>query len=79
MGDSNRIIEYKCTTCGMDCRRERLVVKRVLYQTMGEGGKTLRSRTVGWLCPNCRLADPDWNRDAITSAPGSADFVKEPV
>ena len=57
---------YRCTRCnrgpedGID--REHLMVKRVLFQNMGEGGRIHKSRNLAWLCPACVAKDADWQR-----------------
>lgn len=56
---------YKCTQCGKNCKRERLVVKRVQYTGMGKGARLLRSRTLAWLCPTCLRADPPYQQEAF--------------
>lgn len=75
---SNRAIEYKCTRCDSKTQRSKLTVKRVLFQTMGEGFRTLKSRTTDWLCPVCLKGDPAWTQDKLTAAPGLADVREEP-
>lgn len=57
-----RVSEYKCSSCGKIEQREELVVKKALFVTMGAGSSTVRSRVVAWLCPTCRVEDPDWVR-----------------
>lgn len=54
--------EYVCNGCGKPTRRSLLVVKKVLFTSMGEGSRTLRARVVGWYCPDCTKKDVDWNR-----------------
>jgi len=54
---------YGCTNCGAQTQRDLLMVKKVVFLEMGEGARTHRSRVVGWLCPKCVAADPDWNRE----------------
>lgn len=55
--------EYKCTRCGKDCQRDLLTVKKAVFLEMGMGGRTIRSRVVGWLCPSCTANDSDWNQE----------------
>jgi hypothetical protein len=69
---------YRCSQCGELEEREELVVKKAVFRGMGEDGKTMRSRTVAWLCPLCREADPDWNAPKFTSSPGFADATEQP-
>lgn len=60
---------YDCTKCGAPVGRELLTVKKVSFLEMGEGGKTLRSRVVGWLCPRCVAMDHEYNLEKF-KAPG---------
>lgn len=61
--------EYKCSNCGKPEKKELLVVKKVMFQTIGIKPTTLRSRNVEWLCPVCVIKDPAWNT-AEYSSPG---------
>lgn len=77
-------MRYTCTKCGQDTPREKLTVKRVSFQTMGVGFRTLKSKVVGWLCPVCREADDLWNAPKWAGTPGMVgtkmvDDKKEPV
>jgi hypothetical protein len=54
------VSEYKCTECDAITPREELTVKRVVFRQMGEFGRTLKGRVVGWLCPDCRDKDAVW-------------------
>jgi hypothetical protein len=65
-----RSVTYSCSNCGKVTARSELTVKRIQFATMGEGYKTLKSRTTAWLCEPCRLADPAWNQELIFDAPG---------
>lgn len=60
--------EYRCSRCKRGAEdgvtREVLMVKRVQFMTMGAAPRTLRSRVVEWLCPNCVKADADWQLPA---------------
>lgn len=67
---STEHIEYKCSHCGTAQPREKLTVKRVQFTTIGAGYKTLRNRTVAWLCENCLNADAAWMQSALAAAPG---------
>jgi len=59
--------EYVCTRCGATVDdRDKLTVKKVEFRAMGSGGRTFRSRVIGWLCPDCLRADGDWNREPYT-------------
>ena len=42
-----------------------LTVRKVVFLEMGMGGRTVKSRVAGWLCPKCIADDKDWNRDAF--------------
>jgi hypothetical protein len=57
--------EYQCTECGATPGRDNLFVKRVQFQTMGEGARTIKSRVVDWLCSRCISQDVDYNREAF--------------
>lgn len=52
--------EYYCTGCNRPTKRDLLTAKKVLFNEIGKGGRTLRSRTVDWLCPDCVKQDPAW-------------------
>lgn len=65
--------EYKCSSCKKYVGRERLTVKKATFMSMGEGGKTLRSRVVGWICDICLTEDPQYN------APRRRALAKEKV
>jgi hypothetical protein len=54
--------EYICTGCKTPTQRELLMVKKAVFLEMGAGGRTFKSRVVGWLCPNCVRIDTDWNQ-----------------
>lgn len=54
---------YACTRCGQVKSRDQLMVKKAVFLTMGEGGRTIRSRVTEWLCGTCAADDPDWNRE----------------
>lgn len=56
---------YVCTQCGTHTRRELLTVKKIVFLEMGMGGRTVRSRVNGWLCPSCIAIDIEWNREAF--------------
>ena len=65
-------IAYRCAKCGEDTLRDNLVVKRVQFREMGQGGKVLITRTLLWLCRDkCLVEDPDWSRPAFIAAPGT--------
>ena len=69
-GQANRDIEYRCSVCNLEFPRDALTVKRVGFSKIGAGGKTIKTRTVAWLCPEHLEADPAWNRpDRRITAP----------
>lgn len=72
-GDSHRQIAYVCSQCGANVGKDKLTVKRVMFQTAGMRFKTLRSRVVAWLCQSCRDEDPAWCAPPRATAPGLAD------
>lgn len=53
--------EYKCTRCNRHVGRRDLTVKKAIFVEMGEGGRTLRSRVVGWLCGICLKEDTQYS------------------
>lgn len=56
---------YACTRCGKEVPdRNRLTVKKASFHGMGAKAKTLRSRVLAWLCPECLSKDPEWLREA---------------
>lgn len=61
-----RVKIYACTKCNRVTQREYLVVKKVVFLSMGIGGRTLRSRVTDWLCPDCRLKDDDYSLPAFS-------------
>lgn len=61
--------EYKCSNCDKPTKRELLVVKKIHFLGIGVRAKTLKTRTQGWLCPDCLVRDPDWKKEAY-DAPG---------
>ena len=65
---------YECSRCGSRIDRALLIAKRVLFQKVGKHQKIMRSRTVGWLCPDCIKIDPDWNRKAYDDSPGLKEY-----
>lgn len=68
-----RHIRYECSKCHAPTARDDLTVKRASFVTMGFPYKNIRQRSIAWLCPSCRDADPEWNLPARASAPGMAD------
>lgn len=61
---------YACTKCLRVHKKEELVVKKVMFQELGLSPRTVRSRSVAWLCASCVREDADWNRPPNFS-PGS--------
>lgn len=51
---------YYCTRCNKQTAKTDLLAKKVIYVTLGSGGRTIRSRVREWLCPECCNADTDW-------------------
>ena len=62
--------QYKCSACQQPRARDSLTAKRVYFTTMGRGFKTIRSRTVAWLCPDCLEKDDAWTADMYSDSPG---------
>lgn len=62
--------KYVCTNpqCGKITPREDLTVRKITFLEMGAGGKTIRSRVTGWLCPRCVVSDLDWNRPPFAAS-----------
>lgn len=56
---------YKCTNCNARTSRDNLTVKKAVFLRMGEGGATIKSRVVQWLCKACLLSDEDFNRPTL--------------
>lgn len=58
---------YICTRCGLkpdpsDSKaKELLVAKTATFKSLGLHGRTIRSRTIAWLCPNCLDKDIQYN------------------
>lgn len=71
--------EYKCSKCGSTPGNpDLLVAKKVMFQELGTNPRTLKSRTVDWLCPPCVAKDPDWKKEPYTS-PGMIDPDQQKV
>jgi hypothetical protein len=61
-------IHYQCSECGWEAAsqpetRSLLTVKKVMFLEMGVGGRTLKSRIIGRLCPKCVETDPDYIKE----------------
>ena len=63
---------YRCTVCLQRVERNDLLAKRVVYTTMGVPTRTIRSRTVAWVCSACREEDSAWTSEPHASSPGMA-------
>lgn len=70
-------IKYVCTRCGLVTARDKLTVKRVMFQSMGIKFRTLRSKVVDWLCESCREQDEVWNTEKFFGTPGMVGTSKE--
>jgi hypothetical protein len=73
---------YACGRCKKPTPRELLTVKKIEFRGMGVGAKTLRTRVDSWLCPECVVEDPHWNKDpyvAATVAPVSVSHGLTPI
>lgn len=71
--------EYRCSVCGQETLKELLVVKAVVFKTMGSGPRLIRSRTKAWICDVCLPKDSDYNSESFASAPGMKSSAKERV
>lgn len=71
--------DYRCGVCGKEFFKDLLLAKKMVWVKLGAGGRIIKSRTVIWQCPECRTADPDWNRDAYTASPGAKSPALENV
>lgn len=63
---------YVCMECRQETPRDKLTVKQAVFKVIGKGGRVIRSRTTGFLCPPCLEQDDDWNRKPYDDAPGMA-------
>ena len=72
--------QYKCSECEREFPNGTgLVRKKIDFQEIGAGGRTIRSRVKAWLCKDkCMPADPDFNLPAFR-APGSQSPALERV
>jgi hypothetical protein len=63
---------YRCTRCRRGeesgITREKLMVKKAVFYTMGVAPKIIRSRRLDWLCPACVAEDPDWQKESQQGA-----------
>lgn len=76
-GVATRNIRYICSVCGQEKAKDELLAKRMLWQTIGAAPKTIRMRTVAWVCRDCLDLDPDFTREKYQDAPGLADIYGE--
>ena len=72
---SKRNIIYKCSTCDQIFEKHEMRARTISWKTMGLGGKTIRSRVVGWDCIGCMENHPDYQREYFTAAPGNKDLI----
>lgn len=72
------VSEYKCTGCEQITPREDLMAVRVSFRLMGDYGRTVKSRVVGWLCPDCLGKHPVW-LDQSPSAVHSTALVRRKI
>lgn len=66
---------YYCSECGTQTEREMLTVKKAAFFEMGVGGRAVRSRVVGHLCPQCLVKDEDFKRPAFET-PGTKPMMR---
>lgn len=59
--------ENRCGRCGLLTSPELLTIKKVVFAPRTRPQKTVKSRTVVWLCERCLEDDADWNRKAYDS------------
>ena len=80
VGTSNREISYVCDDCSADVGPGNLVTKRAMFATIGKPSRSIRTRTVKYICRPCMEADPDYQRQAlvgVTLHEGSTDGAGE--
>lgn len=68
----------RCSVCGLLASKELLTIKRVNFMKRLTPSKTLKSRTVAWLCEKCLSNDPEWNTKRY-SGPGHTSEALERV
>lgn len=68
-------LNYSCTRCKKNTPRDELTVKKSVFLEMGELARTIRSRVVDWLCPECVVKDLDWRRPP-NQIPGNSTLVE---
>jgi DNA-directed RNA polymerase subunit RPC12/RpoP len=71
--------EYRCSRCGLPTERDLLIVKAIVFKTMGAGPKIIKSRNKDWLCDECIVDDPDFNSESFANAPGMRSAAKDRV
>lgn len=74
--DEKKEYVYLCSKCRQAFSHDDLTVKRAVFQTMGRNQKTLRSRTVSWLCRACLKQDEDYNKKKYWSSPVSDSIIE---
>jgi hypothetical protein len=52
-----------------------LTVKKAAFFEMGVGGRAIRSRVIGHLCPRCLVQDQDYQRPAFDT-PGTKPVMR---
>lgn len=57
----------RCSRCGTNVPTESAVAYRVTFTTVSKPAKTIRSRTLEWLCPDCLGRDEVWNLPPYSS------------
>lgn len=66
--------EYVCDLCGKRwprADRDMVAAKVAQFRDIGEGGKVIKSRTVGWLCKQpCMENDPQYQLPSMGASPG---------
>lgn len=70
-GTANRQIDYVCSACKTDTPRSELTSKIATFKQVGSGGKVIKTRTIGWLCPTCLASDAHWQIEKF-DGPGAA-------
>jgi hypothetical protein len=66
--------DYSCHDCGAtfsqsEAQAGKLMRKTVQFQTFGNKPRTVRSRTIKFVCINCITVDPEYNIESFR-APG---------
>lgn len=68
-----------CSVCGKPVPEpttqenpDGLLAVRKEWRTIGKPSRTVRARTLRYVCQLCAEADPDWNREPYKDSPGNA-------